>query len=103
MPIWISPRIQRKLAERHRVTEDEIRQCFMNIEGDYLRDTREEHGTDPPSYWFISETNRRRKLKIVFVASKIETPNGAQTRIAIKTAYEPAPEELELYDRRGKC
>jgi hypothetical protein len=103
MPIFISPRILKKLSERHNVSEDEVRQCFMNIEGGFLRDTREQHDTDPPSHWFISETNRRRKLKIVFVARKVETPSGAQTRIDIKTAYDPSAEEIELYSRRGQC
>jgi hypothetical protein len=103
MPIVISQRILRKLAEKHRVSEDEIRQCFMNVEGSYLRDTREKHDTDPPTHWFISETNRKRKLKVVFVARKVETPNGAQVRVDIKTAYEPSAEEIDLYLRRGQC
>jgi hypothetical protein len=101
MAISISPRIREKLAERHGVTEDEIRQCFINLEGEYIRDTREEHDTVPPTYWFISETTTRRKLKILFVARKVDTIDGPKTRIDIKTAYEPSQEEIDLYARRG--
>lgn len=103
MPLFFSPGILKKLAEKHGVLEVEVRQCFINLEGSYLRDTREQHDTDPPSYWFISETNQRRKLKVVFVARKVDTPTGVQTRVDIKTAYPPAPDEIELYARWGQC
>lgn len=102
MPICISTRVKLKLAEKHGgVTEDEIIQCFQNLEGDYLRDPREQHDPDPPSYWFISETNQRRLLKIVFIARKMDSLDGSKVRIDIKTAYPPDAAEIELYARRG--
>lgn len=63
--IWISDRVRLKLAEKHGgVSDEEIRQCFENLEPgwNYIRDTRDGHYSDPPTYWFISETNRRRQL-----------------------------------------
>jgi hypothetical protein len=48
-------------------------------------DTREQHQSDPPTRWFISETDYGRKLKIVF----INTDLG----IVIRTAYDPNSEE----------
>ena len=48
MSLIISPNGQRKLATKHNVTKDEIEQCFMNHDGRYLRDEREEHATSPP-------------------------------------------------------
>jgi hypothetical protein len=104
--IWISDRVKLKLAEKHGgVTADEIHQCFQNLDPDYnyLRDTREEHASDPPTYWFISETNQRRKLKIAFIARKVDTPDGPKVRIDIKSAFPPDADEIELYARRGNC
>src|SRR5690348_930513 len=106
MGIWISDRVRQKLAEKHGgVTDDEINQCFQNLAPgwNYLRDLREEHNTDPPSYWFISETNQRRKLKIVFITRRVDTPTGYKLRIDIKTAFPPNAAEVELYARRGHC
>ena len=47
MSLVISPSVQRKLATKHSVTKDEIEQCFMNHDGRYLIDSREEHATNP--------------------------------------------------------
>ncbi|SRR6266446_5866769 len=101
MALWYSEDVRRKLAEKHGVSEDEVRQCFENLEGGYIKDTREEHLTDPPTYWFVSETNKRRVLKVAFIARKIKTESGTETRVEIKTAYAPNADEIELYKRRG--
>jgi hypothetical protein len=104
--IWISDRIRLKLAEKHGgVSEDEIRQCFENLEPgwNYIRDTRDGHYSDPPTYWFISETNRRRQLKVVFIPRKVDTPDGQKVRIDIKSAFPPNAAEIALYTRRGQC
>jgi len=101
MPLWYSEDVRKKLAEKHGVSEDEVRQCFENLEGDYIKDTREEHLTDPPTYWFVSETNKRRVLKVAFIARKVKTESGTETRVDIKTAYAPDADEIELYKRRG--
>jgi hypothetical protein len=104
MTIHLSTRIRKKLEERHGVTEEEIRQCFRNLEGEFLADDREEHRTNPPTYWFIAETNTQRKLKIVFIASAVQSADGARkTRIDIKTAYPPNAVEIDIYERCGKC
>lgn len=43
-------------------------QCFANREAKIaLIDTREEHQSDPPTRWFIAETDFGRKLKIAYI------------------------------------
>lgn len=54
-----------------------------------MTDTRLDHVTDPPTRWFIAETDMGRKLKVVY----IRTDSG----IAVKTAYPPNQVELEIY------
>jgi uncharacterized DUF497 family protein len=88
----ISQRIADKLERKHKVTQAEILECFLNRSKDLLEDIREEHFTDPPTLWFIAETNHERLLKIVF----IEHPNGIYV---IKTAYEPNDNEVKIYER----
>lgn len=101
VPLHISPSVRRKLAEKHNVTEEEIRQCFYNLQGTYLRDLREEHHTDPPTYWFISETNRCRSLKVVFIARSIETSTGSAVLTEIKTAFPPDAQDTACWQRHG--
>lgn len=64
----VSPAIKEKLHVKHGVKVGEVTECFYNREGPLLLDEDEDHRTDPPSYWFIAETNRGRRLKVVFVA-----------------------------------
>lgn len=90
MGLVISQRTREKLANKHSVTEEDIRQCFANREGRYLTDKRERHRTDPPTRWFIAETNFGRKLKIAFVQTGDE--------VIIKTAYNPNSNELRIYE-----
>ncbi|MET0072169.1 MAG: hypothetical protein ABW096_19195 [Candidatus Thiodiazotropha sp.] len=89
----ISSRVREKLSEKHDVTEEEITQCFSD-RGKLLRDTREDHATDPPTLWFIGETNYGKRLKIVFVEKE-----GV---IHIKTAYPPNSEEERIYMKYGQ-
>lgn len=89
----IAPAILEKLKTRHKVTEVEIEECFLNREGDHLIDTREEHDTDPPTMWFISMTDKGRLLKIVWMQDKV-------LGITIKSAYEPSAETLNFYKRK---
>ena len=86
-----------KLASKHRVTREEVSQCFCNREGRFLKDDREDHQTDPPTLWFIAETNQRRKLKLCFVITRTD----AETYVELKTAYEPNADEIEIYNRHG--
>jgi hypothetical protein len=96
--IYISERVLKKLSEKHAVRPDEIRHCFENREGRFLEDSRESHRTDPPTQWFIAETNQRRRIKVVFVVQLMLQGK----RIAIRTAYEPNRAELDIYEKYGK-
>lgn len=88
----ISDAIADKLNEKHSVTKDEIEECFYNRIKGLLEDTREQHKTNPPTMWFIAETNEGRSLKVVF----IELVNGTYE---IKTAYEPNEDEVRIYEK----
>ncbi len=94
MPFVFSPAVLQKLLDKHGVTRREVEQCFENLEGRLLLDTREDHKTDPPTKWFVAPTNANRKLKVAFVQ------NGAD--IHIKTAYEANEEERRIYEKFGK-
>lgn len=83
-----------KLRDKHRVSQREVEQCFENKCGTYLIDDREDHRSDPPTLWFISETNRGRKLKVVFIF--------IDGNVHLRTAFEPHPEAIDIYDRFGK-
>lgn len=97
----ISDRIRNKLLLKHNINEPESEICeaFQNREGLYLIDTREKHRTDPPTKWFISETDKGRLLKVVFV-QKINKETQ-KTEIHIKTAYEPNEDEIRIYRMCG--
>jgi len=96
--IYISPKVLQKLSDKHGVSYDEICQCFENRTGKLLQDKRENHQSDPPTEWIISETNRGRSLKIVFVQRMADPAS----RIDIRTAYEPNVEEIRIYEKFGK-
>lgn len=87
--IIISAEIQEKLAIKHSVTETEVRQCFTNLYGPCVEDTNEDHQTDPPTYWFLAETDRERLLKIAFVQR--------DGNIYIKSAYDANKTAIENY------
>lgn len=64
----ISQDIRDKLLRPdHAVKEEEVRECLLNHDGFYLIDEDEDNATDPPTEWFIGETDRGRLLKIIFV------------------------------------
>ena len=92
MPLVIAPRIREKLANKNPpVAEDEILQCFANRSGMFLYDERAENKTDPPTRWFIAETDFGRKLKVAFIQDGND--------VIIKTAYKPNREELRIFNR----
>jgi hypothetical protein len=72
----------------------EVEQCFENKCGTFLPDTREDHQTDPPTLWFIAPTNPGRLLKVIFVFR--------DGNIYVKSAYEPEPAAITIYERKGK-
>lgn len=83
MALIISPKIRQKLEQRHGVLEEEVIQCFANWDTSFapMMDNREEHATDPPTRWFVAETDRGRMLKVIFVWYE-------DGRIYLKSAYE---------------
>lgn len=93
MALFLSPKIAQKLADKHKVTPREIEECFVNRCGAELTDNREQHASDPPTRWFIAQTNHRRLLKVVYV------PRGGD--VHIRTAYDPNETELSIYRRFG--
>ena len=95
MGLRVSSLVRKKLAEKHNVSESEILECFGNRDGAYLKDPRAEHQTNPPTLWFVAETDFGRRLKIVFILEM----NG---EITIKTAYQPNVKEIHIYEKYGK-
>lgn len=93
MRLLISPTVRQKLEEKHKVTQREVEQCFENRLGGVLYDTRPGRATDPPTRWFVADTNRGRTLKVVYVQSGRD--------IYLKTAYEPNANELRIYEDIG--
>ncbi len=91
----ISPSVRKKLREKHNVTEDEIKECFLNKDANYghLEDTRADHKTDPATMWFISETHREKRLKIVWM----NTEDG----VVIKSAFPPNEVEERIYTKHA--
>jgi len=92
--LTISKTVTKKLYEKHNVTKEEVEECFYNRIKGLLEDIREQHKTNPPTMWFIAETNEGRFLKIVF----IELPNETYE---IKTAYEPNEDEVRIYEKHA--
>lgn len=95
MGLVISDKIRQKLAQRHGVNEEEIRQCFASREKGFLEDSREYHKTNPPSKWFIAQTDFGRVLKVVFMYFP------ATKEVHIKTAYEANATEIAIYERHA--
>jgi uncharacterized DUF497 family protein len=89
----VSKSTEQKLASKHGLTIAEIRQAFVNREGGFLEDTREQHRTDPPTQWFIGVTNHGRTIKVAFVQR--------DGKIVLKTAYDANPTEIRIYERHG--
>ncbi len=90
MALIISSKVSQKLNSKHNVSECEISQCFASRERGFLEDTREDHKTDPVTKWFVAETDRGRKLKVVFMQAD-------NLDIHIKTAYIANDSEKRIY------
>jgi uncharacterized DUF497 family protein len=87
--IAVSDATRDKSLSKHQVNMREVEMCFENRDGATLIDTREDHRTDPPTQWFIAETNQGRMLIVCFVLKAGVCP--------LKTAYEPNAEECRIY------
>ena len=83
-----------KLRDKHGVSLREVEQCFENLCGMYLEDTREDHQTDPPTLWFIAPTNQGRLLKVIFIF--------LDGNVHIKSTFEADHEAIDIYERHGK-
>lgn len=94
MRLIISQAIQSKLTKSHAVTRKEVEECFENREGRLLLDPREAHWTDPPTMWFLAETNHQRMLKIIFVQRDHD--------LFLKSAFDPNAEERRIYKKYGR-
>lgn len=94
MALVISPKIQSKLSTKHHVSSEEVQECFANREGNFLEDTRENHKSDPPTQWFIAETDRGRKLKVIFI--------HRDGNIYLRSAFEPDEVALRIYAKYGQ-
>ena len=85
--------VKGKLKTKHKVELNEVEQCFHNKDGRLLTDNRDSHKTNPPTFWFIAQTNKGRALKIAY----IQIGMG----IYLKTAYEPNEDEKHIYRLHG--
>jgi uncharacterized DUF497 family protein len=92
--LFMTENIRKKLESEHGVQPTEVFQCFLNREKGFLLDDREEHKTDPPTQWFISNTDAGRFLKVVFIRT-------SATEIDIKSAYEPNSKEITIYKTKA--
>jgi hypothetical protein len=87
-----SKHIEDKLTARN-ITISDLLECFALKSGKVLIDDREKNRTDPPTLWFISQTQTGRALKVVFIYF-------ADVKQAhVKSAYEPNSIELEIYEK----
>lgn len=91
LEIFISEAIALKLKEKHDVSPREVYECFKNRKTKYAYDTRPEHQTNPPTLWFLAETQAGRLLKVIFV-------RYSTTEVVLKSAYPPNAEEIRLYE-----
>lgn len=92
--IVMSAAVRAKLEQKHNVTRSEVSECFDNRCGIFLIDDREQHRRDPPTLWFIADTNVGRSLKVVFQVRDGNTH--------VITAYEANDIEMKIYETMGK-
>lgn len=91
MALKVSKSIEEKLRDKHSVSVREVKQCFANVQGGALEDTRAKHKTDPATQWFISETDKGRSLKVIFMLDN-------ENNIIIKSAYPPEEAAVKIYE-----
>lgn len=91
MKLNITPKVLAKIGQQDHgsLSQRDVEQCFENWNGGTCTDAREEHRTDPPTQWFVSEDNRCRKIKVVFVQVGDD--------IYIKSAYPATDDVVRIY------
>lgn len=67
MALIVSDKTKAKLRLKHQVTLDEVMQAFADRPDYVVEDDREDHKSDPPTYWFVASTDSGRMLKVVYV------------------------------------
>ena len=70
----------------------EVEEAFLQWDGYWVLDDREDHQTVPPTYWFLSETLDGRILKIVI------KPVPNEEFAYVRTAYDAYEEEIYIYE-----
>lgn len=90
-----SPKITKKLKEKHNVTTQEVEQCFFNSGSDAIEDKRAKNSSSHPTLCFIAQTNAGRELKVCFV---FVPPN----KVFIKTGYDPSEVEQAIFSKKCK-
>jgi uncharacterized DUF497 family protein len=90
MALIASQKIQAKLSSKHQVTLEEVEEAFADRPDYVVIDDREDHATDPPTYWFIAQTNSGRLLKVCYI--------DRGTDIYLRTAYPPDATEIKLFE-----
>jgi uncharacterized DUF497 family protein len=91
MALVISAKVKHKLLVKHGVSEREVRECFCDPDLVLLVDNREDHQTDPPTQWFIGETNMGKRLKVILIFDSGD--------VIIKSAFPPNAEEERIYSK----
>lgn len=81
--------IERKLKVKHNVLPSEVLECFANVQRGFLEDTREDHKTDPPTYWFVEQTDKGRWLFVAFMM--------IGGKIVVKTAFDADENRRKIY------
>ena len=90
-----APSIVDKLLEKiPPVSVGEVEEAFLQWDGYWVLDNREDHKTIPPTYWFLSETFDGRLLKIVIKP----VPNTDYAYV--RTAYDAYEEEIKIYEQK---
>ncbi len=89
----VSQKVIDKLKSQHQVVLSEVEQCFTNRTGNLLTDNRELRKTNPPTLWFLANTNKGRLLKVVYIQKGRE--------VHLKSAFDPNSAEIEIYLRHG--
>lgn len=76
------------------ISRSDIEQCFFNRDGGLCEDTRAQHLTNPLTQWFVSCTDKGRRLKIMFVPEQ-DGPD-------LKSAYDATDEIARIYEKYAK-
>lgn len=87
----ISPEIEAKLREKHQLSRADVVQTFLNRDGDFLVDTREQHLTNPATQWFIAFNDKGQRIKVAFVPDN--------DKLYLRTAYLANIEEIRIYEK----